>query len=437
MASKSGSKKGAVKKPARRSAPVAATGKPAEVPIITREASKPVEMPVIEEVVPSAPAEAPNPYGQGVWARLRNVVGPRRDSLPEHLAAVKAGVLHELETLGIEKGVALQGGPFRSVVLPTIRKRRRFGWPVVAVAAVVLAFGVMWLVGRGPEEPGVVLARALDAVRTHDVAAFDEYVDVAGVASSVVNQLFTTPRLNTAALPADMRRELEGEGVAARMTAFIKPGLADALKDDMLAAVARGVVSNDEKSLLGKIWREMGGDKVRLGTARVAMQDTRMAVAEVPVARDDLALVLPLQVVLAHGAADPDAWEIVDMPNLAALLEGIARAESARDAARAATPVDVAVGNIRKARGNGGLLVTMMVANHGSEDVRNVRVRVSFGDAAGQPMKTAEVVVDGVLRAGASREQTWTVPVDMGRAAERYVAELPLSALSVTATAIK
>lgn len=362
----------------------------------------------------------------------------RQDSMPEHLAAVKAGVLHELEALGVEKGVPLQGGPFRTVVLPTVRKRRGWGWPLVALVGVLLVLVMVW-VGRGPATPDKALAQALGAVVGHDVSRFEERVDVGSVASSVVNQTFSAPQLDVAALPPELREQLlhgQNGDLASRMNAAIKPGLAENLRDEILEAVKTGKLKDNDGDLLAKLWRDLGGNSLQAGAPRIVNADAHGALAEVPLRRTDLGLTLPLQVVLTRGA---EGWQVVDIPNLAAVLDGMVSAETAKlQSQRGPVPQDVAgrveVSNVLKAKGmsrGGSLMVTMTVRNAGDVALRDVQLSVAFGDAAGQPMKSTIVTLDGVLGAGQAREQTWAVPVDRSRAAERYVADLPLSALSV------
>lgn len=386
--------------------------------------------------------------GAGWWGKVKKTLAfwrKREGGLPEHLAAVKAGVLHELEALGVEKGVPLQGGPFRSVVLPTVRRKRRWGWPLVALVVLALLAVMVW-VGRGPADPAKVLAQAMGAAVTKDVGTFEERVDVASVASSVVNQTFSAPQLDIAALPPELREQIlhgsQTGDLAARMNAYIKPGLAENLRDEILQAVKEGRIAQTDGALLPKLWRDMGGKDLRIGAPRVMAGDAHMAMAEVPLHRADLALTLPLQVVLSHTA---DGWQVVDVPNMAAVLDGMSRAETAkargatRSAAAPAALDGVQVSNLSKAKGTtvaGSLMVSMVVRNAGSTPLRDVQLKVDFGDAAGQPMKSAIVTLDGVLGAGRSREQTWAVPVDRSRAVERYVADLPLSALSVKVTVV-
>ena len=381
---------------------------------------------------------APAPKQLSWLERVRSAVGLKREKqseVAEQMAAVKASVLQELETLGVKKGVAVKGSPFSSVLLPTqSRKRVSKWWALGAVALVIV--GIMIWVGSKPVQPDAALAQAINAVRNHDVRTFETRVDVAVVATSIVNQIFSIPQQGS---------EPEN-GLAARMTAFAKPGLVDSLKEEILAAVSGDKLDDSGNTLLGKLWHELGDANLRVGAPRVAIAEAHMVVAEVPLQRRDLGLTLPLQVVMTR-TSDSAEWQVVDMPNLGALLETVAGAERvlaerrAKAADDAAQGVDIRVENVKKAKdtlaGSSNLIVSMVLANVGRADGKDVDLDVAFGDAAGQPMMTTRVRLDGTLAAGARREQVWSVPVDRSRAAERYVADLPLSAMTVTVKVVK
>lgn len=377
---------------------------------------------------------APPPQRTGWWQKLCARMGRKREAraeMAEHMAAVKAGVLHELETLGAKKGVAVKGSPFATVLLPVARPKRGYAkwWAVAAVALAMV--GIIFWVGRGTPEPDTVLAQAMAAVRNNDVRTFETRVDVASVATSVVNQMFNVPNQ---------------DGIAAKMTAFAKPGLADGLKDEILVAVQGERLDDSGNTLLGRLWHALGERNVRFGAPMIARKDERVAVAEVPLIRQDLGLTLPLQVELTRDGEGAD-WQVTDITNLAPVLDSIGEAERVlaerrmRAAQAAATPAgmaDIRVESVKKAKdssaGSSNIIVSMVLANVGTLAAKDVPLDVAFGDAAGQPMMTTRVTLEGDLAAGARREQVWSVPIDRARAAERYVADLPLSALTVTVT---
>lgn len=416
MAAKSGQRKNRGKAPARKAVSVQA---PVEEVVVKPGPRREFgSTKVIEESLGS------RGWVVRVWHR---VTGRRDEGMKENLDAVKAGVMHELESLSAEKGIPLKGQPFSNVVLPQIRRRRPWVWPLVVGSALVLVV-LMVMVGRKPADPARAMQQVMVSLEQRDVATFDSRVDVAAVASSVVNQLFSSSG----------EGQVSGSDVEARVTAFIKPGLADALKDEILQAVREGSVSAaDDKNLLKRLWTDLGGEHVRVGPIRVAMQERDVAVAEVPLERADLGLTLPLQVVLNRGNDGRSAWQVADVPNFAAVLQTLSGAsykKEMREEGRAAAVVEgkVMVRDVRKAKALvDGLLLTMAVHNASDGDLQDVRLKVTFGDAAGQPLKVAELTVEGLLKAGETREQTWTVAVDRSKSVERYVLDLPLSALTV------
>lgn len=385
------------------------------------------------------PVETAKP-AQGVWSKLFGSEGQKPEKaaggdvgMRENLAAVKAGVMQELETMSAEKGMPLKGSPFRTVVLPQMR-RKRSPWMGALLAGIVLVFVVvMVMVASRPADPAVVIGRALTAMRDGNVMALERDVDVGAVTESVVNQVFVAPQMNVDVLPPVLRKQMQKEG-GAHVDAMIKPGLAETLKDDVLASVKSGGVDTGRSNLLAKLWRDLGGGELKAGTPRVAMQDDRMVVAELPLHRMDLGVTLPLQVVMNKG--DGGSWRVVDVPNFSAVLDSfVAAGKQHGEVETAASDVDklqVEISKVRKAKGgDGSLVVGMAVANKGTRPVRGLRLNVQFGDAAGQPMKSVVLTVDDELAPGQVRERVWTVPVDVRKPVERYVRDLPLSALTV------
>lgn len=372
---------------------------------------------------------APPPQQHSWWERVagtlwRHGEDPQqaREDMAEHMAAVKAGVLQELETMGVQKGIALKGSPFASVLLPVKpRKRRSWKWPLIVLLGVGLV-GLMVWVGTRPASPDLILRQTVTAVRTHDIETLMERVNVANIATGVVNQLFNVP-------------EEAGNPLASKLAVYAKPGLANGLKEDVLTAVGRGEV--DPQTLLGRLWQAMGAENVRFEPARVAMQDDNLAVAEMPVVRNDLGLTLPLQVVLTRGREGYAGWHVVEMPNLGAVLGSIAAAETAlaerRGPVMRMAAKDIRIEEVTKSSDSGanGVRVTVVVTNVGDTDARDVPMEIIFGDAAGRPMLAMRVTLDGVLAAGGRREQMWSIPVDRRNPVERAVADLPQSALTV------
>lgn len=380
-----------------------------------------------------------------------------------NIQEVRAGVLQNMETLSQQSGPRVQGKPFSNIMLPQPRRVSFLGrlwggigsffgrfwrWFVV-LAMVVLA--VVWWQGR-ELSPAQVLGRAVVAVRSGDVAAVQRLVDVPAVAGSVVNQVFAMPNSELVKLPADLAEMVRREGALVDFDNFVKPGLAEALGDDALASVEQGEVVRG--GLLAKLWEALGGEQLRVQPAKVAMEDARLMVMELPLRREDLNVTLPLQVVLDRGAAGEGAWQVADVPNFAATLAQMGELVAKREAAgRAGMMVEVleplgepdvepAAGPslVAQAVGKravmGGIELTLRVKNTGSRTLRDVPLWVGMGDAAGRCLTKFAVILPGELPVGATRVQRWRVPVAAsGRA--KFVRVLPLEAMRVDVWAAK
>lgn len=377
------------------------------------------------ELLPPAPRQL-SPL-QRLWGWLRRDKAEKAE-MAAHMAAVKAGVLQELEAIGAKKGIALKGSPFASVVLPVRPKPRPRRW-LWAVALLVLGVGLVVWMGNRKDSPNATLAALSRAVAAQDARRFEQLVDLPAVAVSVVNQMFSLP-------PKD--------ALAVHAALLVKPGMALDLQRDILAAVAGD--NNRGETLPLRLYDLLGGEKLEAGRAQVRMQDVQQAVAEVPLMRKDLALTLPLKVVLERRN---ERWMVVDVPNLVQVLsrmveaeqtagqqaaEGRALADSLRTVLEAGA---VEVERLAKPESLGAnMLLRARVANHSAGRVRDAQLEVVFGDAAQRPLLTLKLPLEGTMLPDEVREQVWSVPVDMNEPHAATVARLPLGALSVTATVV-
>lgn len=382
----------------------------------------------------------------------------------EKMADLQAAVLNELAHLKQQGKSAVSGRPFEGMFmghhsgkgadalmaglqLPSLRKRLPSSWPrwsrLGLALLLVLAILVVLYQGRTPPGPARVLDEVQHSLASRDVAAFERRVDVAAVATSAVNQLFGSSRLGLDSLPDVVRNRLESQsdrgGVRARLEAFLKPGLSENLKDEALLAVGKGSFAAAPEGLLHKLWQDAGGERLRFGRVRVVSADAERAVGELVVSRPDLNLTLPLR--LEMDRLDGH-WQVVDVPNLADVLNQISvTAAEWRETKSAQTVAElgrlVTVTNVTKARTDDGrLLVGARLTNAGPVDLRGLRVQLVFADAAGQPMKVVVVEEPARLAAGTSVEKNWTVLIDEHRSLERYVRDLPLAALTLRAGVI-
>ncbi|TKW60842.1 MAG: hypothetical protein DI628_08105 [Blastochloris viridis] len=378
---------------------------------------------------------------QRLWGWLRRDAQAEKKAekaeMATHMAAVKAGVMHELETIGAKKGIAIKGSPFASVILPVKPRRNYRRWMWVAAALVVLVGAMLW-VGSRQESPASTLTSLNRAIAMRDADRVVQLVDLPSVATSIVNQMFSLP-------PRD--------ALAVHAALLVKPGMVLELQRDILEAV-RGNAAGAETLPL-RLYGLLGSDNLEIGRANVRMQDAGEAVAEVPLHRRDLALTLPLQVVLEHR---DDHWVVVNIPNFVHVLSGIVQAEAAAGATRAANatanaevvqapvvgadtgrPVldagSVEVESLAKPESRGAnMLLRARVANHSASTVTDARLVVQFGDAAQRPLLTLHLPLEGTMLADEVREQVWSVPVDTTEPHAATVARLPLGAMSVTAT---
>lgn len=365
-----------------------------------------------------------------VLARLRH---RRAEPMAEHMAAVKAGVLHELEVLGQEKGIVLKGGPFRSVVLPVIRRKpHRWGLGLVMTLLLLVVVGMMVWVGTRPANPRAVVLQSMAAAASGDVALFEKTVDVDSLSAHVVGRLVGQPAADMVALPPALRRVVDPWGRAA-LTADIRRGLEANLHDEILEAVRRGRVAEGEGDMLGQIWQALGNGSMSVGVPHVSSRQQDEVIAEIPVQNKTIGITLPLQLVLTRTDG---TWRISDAPNLVAVMDNMAKAMGDKNALEAARHEDMletlGVGQVSKTRVSASkIMVTIELQNKSKAPIRVARLKVRFGDAAGQPMKIAFVELHDTLQPGETATKRWPVVLDPSQHIERYVADLPLSALTV------
>jgi hypothetical protein len=104
----------------------------------------------------------------------------------------------------------------------------------------VLAGAGYWYWTTTPEYS---IREARGAIKTHDIDKFRKYVDAESVASGMVDSFLAGPV-----------NEMSGLGIMGRLltfglVTFIKPGLVDGLKQEMLDMVERGVQTSQPKDI--------------------------------------------------------------------------------------------------------------------------------------------------------------------------------------------
>lgn len=349
------------------------------------------------------------------------------------LAELRESVMQEYRARAAQEAGEAESKPFARPMLPEGamgRAPRRGGdWLFTGFVVVSLLVIVLLLVqgGRKPEGPMGALAGLDKAIVRGDEAALARSVDVDAVSGDVVSQLF-------------------GSGVLppAKGAGLVEPGLAATLAEEMRVAVVEGAVYGDGTSLLKQLWMEAGGDHLQLGKPRIITQNATSAVAEVLITRDDTGQVGEiLQLEIAKQGPN---WRVVALPNVGVVMAKLnAIAAALPDAEQLASlgSISPAAGKVAEVTGvhksSGHVQSTMRLkvtyANKGSTPVEGLAVRVTIGDARGVPLRVIDLEDPATLAPGAIRTRTLNVPVDKKDNIQRAVAELPLSAFSVTSTA--
>jgi hypothetical protein len=268
------------------------------------------------------------------------------------------------------------------------------------------------------------------SVARTDAVRFAQVVDVPGLSVKLVDQIFTDDQLRSGP-----------PGLKQRVEAYLKPGLADNLQEELLAAVKAGGFAAEPVAggVLHKLWSDAGGQALVLQTPVLTLSDAQVAVAEVPLVRTDSGAAAALRLTLENQNG---VWRVTDAPNVREVLTQLAALNSAAvQAATAPTRGELAglvqIQNVRKMPGRtapGTLLVGYTVRNMAPVTVRDVTIGLVFADAAGVPLKTAVITENQAVPAGAVAERTATLALDTTSATERYVAQLPLAALNVQAS---
>lgn len=379
------------------------------------------------QVAPVAPRMAEKkPFWRILWFKLSGRGSGDRVP-PAQLAHLRASVMEELKAF--RGNTPLSGSPFSSAILPAqTRRKPRLGLTVkILLALLVLGVAIALVLGnRTPPGPLGALAMAEKSIESRNAKRFGDVVDVPGLSVRLVDQIFTPQQL------ADGTAKLKQ-----RLEAYLKPGLADNLKDEILAAVASGRVNTADGGMLGKLWDDAGGNKLSVGKPRLLMADARVAVAEMALLRSDLGVSVPVRLTLENHEG---LWRVTDIPGLRVALNDLDHAvETAEMAASGPTRTELAglisVADVRKVSGStsDALLVALTLQSRAPVDVSAVRIRLIFADAAGVPLKVAELTETGPVAAGQTLERTLSLPINASRNTERYVAQLPLSALQVRA----
>ncbi|HEX2859978.1 MAG TPA: DUF2939 domain-containing protein [Alphaproteobacteria bacterium] len=402
-------------------------------------------------VVHAAPVVEEGSFKQKLATILRQnkTSGINAAKLSEATSEVRAGVMEELRKQGS------QSQPFENVMLP-LQRRRRMGMPLWVVGTLVSLLALVllvWWASRPPAGAELALHRIQNAIESRNTAAFERLVDIPALTTSVVDQVFGQPapdfnggqsNVRADQLMADQFEAM----VRAHLQNLIKPGqaagLADHLHDQILAAVSAGRLPNEPGNLLGQLWQQLGGERLKIGRPHVAAGNAsaNRVVAELPLMRNDIDLDVALQLVLERHDGN---WQLTDLPNLAQVMGLVDQTEASAASIEPASgplpsladnaPVTVDVLQAAKDK-QGRVIARLNMANTSGLPVRGLDMALIIGDADGRPLKQVMLHETTPLAPTASVEKSYTVAIDTKNSREKYIAQLPLTALTVRVTLV-
>lgn len=192
------------------------------------------------------------------------------------------------------------------------------------VVALALAAGAYYYVKSKKDGPAGALVQAAAAVRAHDVASFEKFVDVGSVTSHLVDNVASQGSLLTALVPGGGLMM----GGALRM---LKPTLASAARKEVVRYVETGSVAAAEAaprhgmnlSILGLAGKVVGPDSKFKGIKYATEQGEQALVGiEFTQPRFDTTMVLEVRM-QHHG----DHWQMTEITNTGELLRRTASLE--------------------------------------------------------------------------------------------------------------
>lgn len=176
--------------------------------------------------------------------------------------------------------------------------------------------------------PQYSLAQAANAVRTHDVAAFERYVDVDRVARNLVDQVSEESvaleglNVNGAIIQSALRllKPQLAQSAQQEVRRYIESGSAEE------AAAAGQRIGGMNVSVLGLAGRVIGPNPQFKGIKYVNRQDVQTLVGlEIAQPQYDTTLVLELKMV-----DQGDYWRVTEIANMGTLIKQTARLEKQR-----------------------------------------------------------------------------------------------------------
>jgi len=200
---------------------------------------------------------------------------------------------------------------------------------ILLLSLLLIAGAGYWYYTRFAAGPEYSLVKAAAAVQAHDVAAFEQYVDVSSVASKLVDQV--TQQGSALKLIAPGSMAFSG---ALRM---LKPQLAQAARQEVQRYVKTGSATAAAEtaqsgrvmnvSLLGIASKVVGPDSRFKDVQYVKQENDQQALVglEFTQPKYDTTLVVELKM-LNRG----DHWQVTEITNTGELIKHVARLEKQR-----------------------------------------------------------------------------------------------------------
>ena len=193
------------------------------------------------------------------------------------------------------------------------------------IVLLALAAGTYYYVQSKKDGPTGALVQAAAAVRAHDVASFEKFVDVGSVTSHLVDDVASQGSLLTALVPG-------GGLVMGGALRLLKPTIASAARKEVVRYVETGSVAaatgaapqrGASLSVLGLAGKVVGPDSKFKGIKYATEQGGQALVGiEFTQPRYDTTMVIEVKM-LRRG----DHWQVTEITNTGELLRGAASLE--------------------------------------------------------------------------------------------------------------
>ncbi|OGX88966.1 hypothetical protein [Hymenobacter coccineus] len=197
--------------------------------------------------------------------------------------------------------------------------------PLFFVVLLALAAGAYYYVKSKKDGPTGALVQAAAAVRAHDVASFEKFVDVGSVTSHLVDNVASQGSLLTALVPG-------GSLMMGGALRLLKPTLASAARQEVMRYVETGSVAaaapkhGMNLSILGLAGKVVGPDS-KFSSIKYATEQGEQALVGIEFTQPRYDTTLVVEVKMLHLG---DHWQMTEITNTGDLLRRTANLEKRR-----------------------------------------------------------------------------------------------------------